>query len=211
MSFIKEIMSTDNTTPDVSMWSQCNISIDIQLLVYNSKLVSLGKLIIYPCIWPQYNQTLDNWDLIMHCSVKYNEREYLHTVNLAFDNAIPMFFNRSWKVQHCQTVCAGIQYDNLFLVEVKWCSNDIKFNLIFYFFAGVERFSNDIQSMLGFRPGLFWRICWCFISPLFLFVRIYCFANLLQKQEKFEDSKGVIRGNKFKKDRQHNGQKNKDK
>jgi uncharacterized membrane protein len=65
--------------------------------------------------------------------------------------------------------------------------------------------------MLGFRPGLFWRICWCFISPLFLFVRIYCFANLLQKQEKFEDSKGVIRSNKFKKDRQHNGRKKKDK
>ncbi|CAG2225029.1 Sodium-dependent serotonin transporter,Sodium-dependent dopamine transporter,Sodium-and chloride-dependent glycine transporter 2,Sodium-dependent noradrenaline transporter [Mytilus edulis] len=34
---------------------------------------------------------------------------------------------------------------------------------------GVERFSNDIQSMLGFRPGIFWRICWTTISPLFLF------------------------------------------
>lgn len=38
---------------------------------------------------------------------------------------------------------------------------------------GVERFSDDIKSMLGFRPGIFWRICWKFLSPailLFLFV-----------------------------------------
>ncbi|KAL3856698.1 hypothetical protein ACJMK2_011422 [Sinanodonta woodiana] len=33
---------------------------------------------------------------------------------------------------------------------------------------GVERFSHDIQSMLGFYPGLFWRICWKYISPIFL-------------------------------------------
>ena len=35
---------------------------------------------------------------------------------------------------------------------------------------GTVRFSNDIQSMLGFRPGPFWRITWAYISPLFLLV-----------------------------------------
>ncbi|KAL0272547.1 UNVERIFIED_CONTAM: hypothetical protein PYX00_005476 [Menopon gallinae] len=37
-----------------------------------------------------------------------------------------------------------------------------------FWFYGVERFSDDIEKMLGFRPGIFWRICWSYISPLFL-------------------------------------------
>lgn len=37
-------------------------------------------------------------------------------------------------------------------------------------FAGVDRFSNDIQQMMGFKPGLYWRLCWKFVSPAFLLV-----------------------------------------
>lgn len=36
--------------------------------------------------------------------------------------------------------------------------------------AGVDRFSNDIQQMMGFKPGLYWRLCWKFVSPAFLLV-----------------------------------------
>ncbi|CAH0390409.1 unnamed protein product [Bemisia tabaci] len=39
---------------------------------------------------------------------------------------------------------------------------------------GVDRFSNDIKCMLGFRPGLFWRICWSYISPCFLLTIFIC-------------------------------------
>uniref|UniRef100_A0A8C5QPW8 Sodium-dependent noradrenaline transporter n=1 Tax=Leptobrachium leishanense TaxID=445787 RepID=A0A8C5QPW8_9ANUR len=35
-------------------------------------------------------------------------------------------------------------------------------------FYGVDRFSDDIYRMLGFRPGLYWRLCWKFVSPAFL-------------------------------------------
>ncbi|KAL4224062.1 hypothetical protein ACF0H5_017519 [Mactra antiquata] len=35
-------------------------------------------------------------------------------------------------------------------------------------FYGVQRFSDDIEKMLGFQPGLYWKICWCFICPAFL-------------------------------------------
>lgn len=35
---------------------------------------------------------------------------------------------------------------------------------------GVDRFSSDIECMLGHRPGLFWRLCWGYISPVFLLV-----------------------------------------
>ncbi|KAA8592261.1 hypothetical protein FQN60_017716 [Etheostoma spectabile] len=35
-------------------------------------------------------------------------------------------------------------------------------------FYGIKRFSNDVQSMLGKSPGLFWKVCWVAISPAFL-------------------------------------------
>ncbi|KAG7257262.1 hypothetical protein CRUP_030797, partial [Coryphaenoides rupestris] len=33
---------------------------------------------------------------------------------------------------------------------------------------GVDRFSDDIEEMIGHRPGLYWRLCWKFVSPCFL-------------------------------------------
>lgn len=46
-----------------------------------------------------------------------------------------------------------------------------------FWFYGVDNFSSDVESMLGQRPGLFWRICWMYISPVFLLV-IFIFSIL---------------------------------
>uniref|UniRef100_A0AAY4EUP6 Transporter n=1 Tax=Denticeps clupeoides TaxID=299321 RepID=A0AAY4EUP6_9TELE len=35
-------------------------------------------------------------------------------------------------------------------------------------FYGTSRFCGDVQLMLGFSPGLFWRVCWVAICPCFL-------------------------------------------
>ncbi|XP_020791109.1 solute carrier family 6 member 4b [Boleophthalmus pectinirostris] len=35
-------------------------------------------------------------------------------------------------------------------------------------FYGIQRFSSDVQAMLGTAPGLFWKVCWVAISPAFL-------------------------------------------
>lgn len=35
-------------------------------------------------------------------------------------------------------------------------------------FYGTSRFCNDVQLMLGFAPGRFWRLCWVAICPCFL-------------------------------------------
>jgi solute carrier family 6 noradrenalin transporter-like protein 2 len=35
-------------------------------------------------------------------------------------------------------------------------------------FYGLNNFSSDIQEMLGHKPGIYWRFCWKFVSPLFL-------------------------------------------
>ncbi|KAI6076226.1 Sodium-dependent serotonin transporter-like protein [Aix galericulata] len=34
--------------------------------------------------------------------------------------------------------------------------------------AGIQRFSHDVKAMLGFAPGLFWKVCWAAISPALL-------------------------------------------
>ncbi|XP_053625464.1 sodium-dependent dopamine transporter [Plodia interpunctella] len=33
---------------------------------------------------------------------------------------------------------------------------------------GTERFCEDIRDMIGFRPGVYWRVCWRFAAPAFL-------------------------------------------
>ena len=38
--------------------------------------------------------------------------------------------------------------------------------------AGVNRFCDDLETMLGHRPGIFWRVCWSVISPMFLIVSL---------------------------------------
>ncbi|KAM6932256.1 solute carrier family 6 member 4a [Lycodopsis pacificus] len=42
-------------------------------------------------------------------------------------------------------------------------------------FYGTNRFCNDVQLMLGFYPGVFWRICWVAICPCFLLFIIISF------------------------------------
>ncbi|XP_050293388.1 sodium-dependent noradrenaline transporter-like [Anthonomus grandis grandis] len=35
-------------------------------------------------------------------------------------------------------------------------------------FYGLDRLSQDVEAMLGIKPGLYWRVCWKFISPSFI-------------------------------------------
>uniref|UniRef100_A0AAZ3R9A8 Transporter n=1 Tax=Oncorhynchus tshawytscha TaxID=74940 RepID=A0AAZ3R9A8_ONCTS len=42
-------------------------------------------------------------------------------------------------------------------------------------FSGTSRFCADVHMMLGFSPGLFWRVCWVAICPIFLLFIIVSF------------------------------------
>ncbi|XP_069676145.1 sodium-dependent noradrenaline transporter-like isoform X2 [Periplaneta americana] len=53
-------------------------------------------------------------------------------------------------------------------------------------FYGLERFSQDVQAMLGSKPGLYWRICWKFISPAFI-IGVVMFGLLYQQPLKYND------------------------
>ncbi|XP_049661300.1 sodium-dependent serotonin transporter-like [Accipiter gentilis] len=35
-------------------------------------------------------------------------------------------------------------------------------------FYGIQRFSHDVKAMLGFTPGMFWKVCWVAVSPALL-------------------------------------------
>lgn len=39
---------------------------------------------------------------------------------------------------------------------------------------GTNRFCDDIRDMIGFYPGIYWRVCWKFVAPIFLlFIIVY--------------------------------------
>ncbi|ELT92925.1 hypothetical protein CAPTEDRAFT_144422 [Capitella teleta] len=43
---------------------------------------------------------------------------------------------------------------------------------------GVNRFAEDIEAMLGFKPGIYWRLCWKFIGPAFILcIMIFGFSS----------------------------------
>uniref|UniRef100_A0A8C1KQU2 Transporter n=1 Tax=Cyprinus carpio TaxID=7962 RepID=A0A8C1KQU2_CYPCA len=46
--------------------------------------------------------------------------------------------------------------------------NDAIFLCVCVCTIGVDRFSEDIERMMGFKPGIYWRLCWKFVSPAFL-------------------------------------------
>ncbi|CAH2096550.1 unnamed protein product [Euphydryas editha] len=46
---------------------------------------------------------------------------------------------------------------------------------------GVDRFSEDVRTMLGHKPGWFWRACWSYISPVFLLV-LFVFSVLAHEE-----------------------------
>ncbi|XP_050673089.1 sodium-dependent noradrenaline transporter-like [Leptidea sinapis] len=52
-------------------------------------------------------------------------------------------------------------------------------------FYGLKRFSDDVEEMLGFRPGLYWRICWKFISPTFI-IGVVVFGLLYQQPLQYQ-------------------------
>ena len=71
----------------------------------------------------------------------------------------------------------GVSFSILFIVLVEtiavcWC-------------YGVKRFSSDVETMLGFRPGLFWRVAWTVICPVFIML-IFTVACVELTPLKFE-------------------------
>lgn len=39
---------------------------------------------------------------------------------------------------------------------------------------GTTRFCDDIRDMIGITPGIYWRVCWKFVAPIFLiFITVY--------------------------------------
>ncbi|KAK5648640.1 hypothetical protein RI129_003532 [Pyrocoelia pectoralis] len=53
-------------------------------------------------------------------------------------------------------------------------------------FYGLNKFTQDIDAMLGIKPGLYWRICWKFVSPSFI-IGVILFGLIFPDPLKYED------------------------
>ncbi|KAJ3637606.1 hypothetical protein MTP99_001051 [Tenebrio molitor] len=53
-------------------------------------------------------------------------------------------------------------------------------------FYGLDRFTQDVEAMIGSKPGLYWRICWKFISPTFI-IMVVLFGLLNPQPLKYND------------------------
>lgn len=53
-------------------------------------------------------------------------------------------------------------------------------------FYGLDKFSQDVQCMLGSKPGLYWRICWKFISPTFI-IGVVMFGLIYHQPLQYND------------------------
>jgi solute carrier family 6 (neurotransmitter transporter, glycine) member 5/9 len=49
----------------------------------------------------------------------------------------------------------------------------------FCYIYGVKRLCKDIEFMLGFRPNIYWRLCWWVLTPgLMTVILVYTLLNL---------------------------------
>ncbi|WKX98556.1 hypothetical protein Q1695_013887 [Nippostrongylus brasiliensis] len=44
--------------------------------------------------------------------------------------------------------------------------------MVVAYIYGIKQFVRDLKEMLGFEPGLYWRICWMILAPVFLLMMI---------------------------------------
>ncbi|KAL1115231.1 hypothetical protein AAG570_007262, partial [Ranatra chinensis] len=53
-------------------------------------------------------------------------------------------------------------------------------------FYGIERICDDAEAMIGRRPGIYWRVCWKFISPLFI-IGVVLFGLIYQEPLTYQE------------------------
>jgi hypothetical protein len=52
--------------------------------------------------------------------------------------------------------------------------------IFFVTFKGVDKFYENIKDMIGFYPGVYWKICWKYITPISCIVIITCLLLILR-------------------------------
>ncbi|XP_039613104.1 solute carrier family 6 member 4a isoform X1 [Polypterus senegalus] len=96
---------------------------------------------------------------------------------------------REWFVLGLITVCflgalSTLTYGGAYVVKLfeEYATGAAVITVVFLeviavsWFYGMPRFCRDVEAMLGFSPGWYWKICWVAISPIFLLFIIVSFV-----------------------------------
>lgn len=59
--------------------------------------------------------------------------------------------------------------------------------IVISWFYGVDRYLDNIESMIGFRPNIFWKACWKFVSPVFL-LTVMVFSLVLYEPKTYGEN-----------------------
>lgn len=101
-----------------------------------------------------------------HVLVKKREKFVLGLVCVCYLGALStLTYGGAFVVKLFEEYATGPAVITVVLLEVVAVS----------WFYGTNRFCSDIQVMLGFYPGCFWRVCWVAICPCFLLFIIISF------------------------------------
>ncbi|XP_063970678.1 sodium- and chloride-dependent glycine transporter 1-like isoform X1 [Lytechinus pictus] len=56
--------------------------------------------------------------------------------------------------------------------------------VVITWFYGADKYLDNIEAMLGFRPNIYWKACWKYISPVFLLV-VIIFSLVMYEPSKY--------------------------
>ncbi|XP_071480257.1 sodium- and chloride-dependent glycine transporter 1-like isoform X1 [Diadema antillarum] len=59
-------------------------------------------------------------------------------------------------------------------------------SIIISWIYGIDRYLDNVASMIGFRPNIYWKACWKYISPVFLVV-VIIFSLVMYEPRKYGD------------------------
>lgn len=96
----------------------------------------------------------------------------------------PTISSRSSQITHFQGGQHLLNFIDFFGVSFVVFVMGIAQLITFCWIYGVDRLCFDIQFMLGFKTGWYWRICWSIVTPaLMIAIFIYFVVELAQSSD----------------------------
>ncbi|ETN86010.1 sodium-dependent noradrenaline transporter domain protein [Necator americanus] len=64
--------------------------------------------------------------------------------------------------------------------------------MVVAYIYGISQFVRDLKEMLGFEPGIYWRICWMFLAPMMILSSFIHYQPLTYQDYKFSPLANIL-------------------